>query len=642
MTMLDRMRRHKNWLKFSLVAVVATFILLYIPSFLSPTATGAAPGDAIATVNGEKITVDSYRRAYQNQVQALRSAYGAALNDQMLRQLGIGQRVVQQLVDEEAVLLEARRIGITVSNGELRERLLRMPEFQENGQFVGETRYRAVLRMQRPPRTPADFEEDLRKALTIEKLQGAVAAWVRVADNEIDEEYRRRNEKVKLDLAIFTANQFRAGIQPTDAELEAQFKAQPDTYRVPDKRRVRYLNISSEALRPRMSVTPQEIEARYNQNNQAYSTPEQVRASHILFKTEGKDEAAVRKQAEAVLAKVKGGADFAALAKQFSEDDQSKPQGGDLDFFGRGAMAQEFEDAAWALDVGKTSEIVKSPFGLHIIKLTDKKAATTKTLEEVRSQIEDQLRWEKAQAEAQRIGDEIAKEIDDPTDLDTVAKARGLIVGDSGLFSRQEPLAGLGFAPAVASEAFTLEQGKVSGQLRTNQGLAFIALTEIKPAYAPKLDEVKDKVREDVIKAKAVEVAKSRAATMAQAAAKGNFAAAAKAAGVEVKPTELITRGSAIPEVGTSGAVDDAVFALKAGETTAPISTDNAVVVARVTERQDVNPTELQNSRDAIRNELLQGRRSQFFAAYMTKAKEKMAIEFNPEAIKLLLGPTGF
>ncbi len=122
----------------------------------------------------------------------------------------------------------------------------------------------------------------------------------------------------------------------------------------------------------------------------------------------------MKKQAEAVLAKVKAGADFAALAKQFSEDDQSKASGGDLDFFGRGAMTQEFEDAAWALEVGKTSEIVKSPFGLHIIKLTDKKAATTKTLAEVRSQLEDQIRWEKAQAEAQRIGDEIAKEIDDP------------------------------------------------------------------------------------------------------------------------------------------------------------------------------------------------------------------------------------
>jgi peptidyl-prolyl cis-trans isomerase D len=635
--MLDRMRRHRNWLKLSLLAVVATFILLYVPSFMSPSGAGAAPGDAIATVDGRKITVDSYRRAYQTQVQALRSAYGASLNDQMLRQLGIGQRIVQQLVDEEAVLAEARRIGITVSDAELRERLLRLPDFQENGQFVGEARYRAVLRMQRPPRTPGDFEDELRKVLTIEKLQGAVAAWVRVSDPEVEEEYRRRNEKVKLDLAIFTANQFRAGIQPSDAELQAQFTAHPDTYRMPEKRRVRYLSLSAEALRARMTVTPQEIEAKYKQNSQTYSMPEQIRASHILFKTEGKDAAAVTKQAEMVLAKVKAGADFAALAKQYSEDDQSKASGGDLDYFGKGAMTPEFEEAAWALEVGKTSGIVKSPFGLHIIKLTDRKAAATKTLADVRSQIEDQIRWEKAQAETTKTGEEIAKEIKEPSDLDRVAKARSLVVGDSGLFSREEPLAGLGFAPAVSSEAFTMDQGKVSGMLRTTQGFAFISLVEIKPSYAPKLDEVKDKVREDVIRNKAVEVAKTRAASMAQAA-KGNFAAAAKAAGVEVKSTDLISRGAALPEIGVSGAVDDAVFALKAGETTAPISTENAVVVARVKERQEMNPTEFQNAREGIRGELLQARRGQFFAAYMAKAKGKMAIQYNGEAIRTLLG----
>jgi len=367
-----------------------------------------------------------------------------------------------------------------------------------------------------------------------------------------------------------------------------------------------------------------------------YSTPEQIRASHILFKLEGKDEAAVTKQAEAVLAKVKAGGDFAALAKQYSEDDQSKASGGDLDYFGHGTMTKEFDEAAWKLDVGQTSGLVKSPFGLHIIKLTDKKAAATKTLDEVRAQIEDQVRWEKAQTEANRIAEELSKEIKAPGDLDRVAQARSLTVADSGLFSRDEPLAGLGFAPAVSSEAFTMTKDKVSGMLRTNQGFAFIALTEIKPPYAPKLDEVKDKVREDVIKKKAVEVAKSKAAAMAQAG-RTNFAAAAKAAGVEVKSTELVTRGSPIPEVGVSSAVDDAVFALKSGDTTGPIETENAVVVARVKERQDINTADFQTAREAVRTDLLQSRRGQFFAAYMAKAKGRMTIEYHPEMLKTVL-----
>jgi peptidyl-prolyl cis-trans isomerase D len=634
--MLDRMRRHKAWLKWSLGIVVASFILFYVPSFLSPTGVGAAPTDVIATVEGRDVTVARFQRLYNQQVQQLRSAYGEALNDQMLRQLGIGQRIVQQLIDQEAVLAEADRLDITVTDGELRERILRLPGLQENGQFIGDAKYRALLAMQRPPVRPEEFEEELRSSLVAEKLETALTGWMTVSDAEVDAEYRERNEKVKLELAVFTANQFRSAVQPTDAEIQAHFNANPEAYRIPEKRRVRYLSIDAEALRSRMTVTQQEAEARYTQNQQVYSTPEQIRASHILFKTEGKDEAAVRKQAEAVLARVKAGEDFAALARQFSED-SSKDNGGDLDYFGRGAMVKEFEDAAWALQPGQTTDLVKSQFGFHIIRLADKRAAATKSFPEVRAQVEDQIKWEKAQAEAARLAEEVAKEIDDPSDFDRVAQARGLTIGDSGLFSREEPLAGIGFAPAVSAEAFTMEQGKVSGRLNTNSGAAFIHLVEIKPSYVPQLDEVKDKVRDDVARTRAVDVARTKAETMAKSA-RGNFAAAAKAAGVEVKTTELITRGTALPEVGVSKAVEDAVFGLAANQTTGPIATDNAVVVARVVERQDIKADEMATARDGLRQEMLQQRRGEFFGSYMVKAKEKMNVQYHENAIKAILG----
>jgi peptidyl-prolyl cis-trans isomerase D len=188
-------------------------------------------------------------------------------------------------------------------------------------------------------------------------------------------------------------------------------------------------------------------------------------------------------------------------------------------------MTKVFSDAAFAMKPGEVSDIVKSEFGFHIIKTTDRRPGGTQPLESVRAQIEDQMKFEKAQAEAQAIADQAAKEIDDPSDLDTVAKSRNLTVSDSGLFSREEPLLGLGFAPAVSAAAFTMEQGKVSGQLRTNQGFAFIALTEIKPPAIPALDEVKDRVRSDVVRLKAVELAKTKAAAMAQAAQRGSWAA---------------------------------------------------------------------------------------------------------------------
>src|SRR5262245_32711446 len=351
MTMLDRMRRHKAWLKWSLGIVVATFILLYVPQFLRGSSTGTSASDVIATVDGHKITAGVYQQLYLQQVSQIRSQYGD-INDQVLRQLGVSQRLIQRLVAQEATLVEAQRLGITVSDGELKERLIRLPMFQSNGQFVGEPIYRQMLQNSRPPLTPAEFEQDLRRSLISEKLQAAVTSWIRVTDADVEQEYRRRNEKIKLDVAVFSADKLKSAVQPTDAEIAQQFSAHQESYRVPEKRRVRYLAIDAESLRAKMTVTPQEVEARYRDSIQTYSTPDQVRASHILLKTEGKDEAAVKKVAESVLAKVKAGGDFAALAKQYSEDDGSKVNGGDLDYFGKGAMVKEFEEAAWALKPG--------------------------------------------------------------------------------------------------------------------------------------------------------------------------------------------------------------------------------------------------------------------------------------------------
>ena len=336
-------------------------VLFYVPSFMKnggiAGVTGAETTDVVATVDGHQILAGEYQRAYALQLQSLRQAYGGSIDEKMLQQLGVAQRILSQMVDEAAMVAEAERLGLNVTNAELAERIKRLPGFQQNGQFVGDVAYREILAMQRPPLRTKDFEAQMRRSLLAEKLQAAVTGWVRVADADVDAEYRKRNEKVKLDLVVFTANQFRAGIQPTDAELSAQFSAHADAYKLPEKRRVKFLSINAETLKDKQPATPQEVDAKYKENLQTYSTPEQVRASHILFKVDGKDEAVVKKAAEAVLAKAKAGDDFAALAKKNSEDDTNKDKGGDLDYFGRGIMAKEFEDAAFALKPGQISDL---------------------------------------------------------------------------------------------------------------------------------------------------------------------------------------------------------------------------------------------------------------------------------------------
>jgi peptidyl-prolyl cis-trans isomerase D len=634
MTMLDRMRRHKNWLKWSLFIVVVAFILLYIPSFMRTPGMPLGTQDVVASVEGRDITVGRFRRAYQQQIQQYRNQFGGNMDERLLRQLGIDQRIVQQMIEEEAALVEAQKLGIRATDEEVRERIQSLPYFQENGQFVGETRYRQMLQAANPPLRTDEFEDQVRRSVVVEKLQAALTDWIAVTDAEVDSEFKRRNEKVKLSVVSFPTDKYRESVTATDAEIAAAFEADKDKYRIPEKRKVKYATIDTQAIRERIPVSAEDIQRHYEDNQQQYSTPEQVRASHILFKTEGKDDAAVKKEAEDVLAKVKApGADFAKLANQYTEEEVGKTRGGDLDFFERGRMAKEFEDAAFALQPGEISGVVKSPFGYHIIKVTDRKPASKRSLEEVRAQIEDQIKWERAQNEAQRTVDAVAPLLKTPADLDTVAKARGLTVGESGFFAREEPITGIGMAPAVAERAFEMKQGEVSDAIRTPQGFAFITVTGTQAARVPNLDEVKAKVREDVVKKKAVEAARLNAAALAPKLKSGDFAAAAKAAGLTAESTDLLARGAAIPQAGVSPAVDAAAFSLPVGGVSDPITTDTGAVVIKVLEKKDVTPAELSAGKQQLRDELRNAAKNRFYSAYMTKARERMKININREAL---------
>ncbi|HXW03929.1 MAG TPA: peptidyl-prolyl cis-trans isomerase [Vicinamibacterales bacterium] len=642
MTMLDRMRRHKGWLKWSLAIVVIAFIWLYIPSFMDNPA-GAGNQDVVATVDGREITVGRFRRVYQQQMLAYRNAYGANMDERLLRQLGIEQRVVQQMIEEEMALAEARRLGIHASDAEVRARILALPAFQENGQFIGDQRYRQILNNLTPPTRPDEFEEQVRRSIVVEKLQAALTHWLTVNDAAVDAEFRRRNEKVQVVLVSFPADRFRDAVSVSDAEIAAHFEQHKDTYTIPEKRKVRYALIDLQAIRQRTAVSPQDVERHYKDNQDQYSTPEQVRASHILLETEGKDEAAVRKRAEELLAKARGGADFAKLAAENTDEEAGKTRGGDLDFFGRGAMVKEFEDAAFAMKPGEISDIVRTQFGLHIIKVTDRRPASARTLDEVRTQIEEQLKFDRAENELQRITDRVASRIKTPADLDTVGKPEGLTINESGLFARDEPITGLGMAPAVADRAFAMKEGEVSEPIRTPQGTAFITVTGVEAARVPTLEEVKARVRDDLVRQKAVEAARQKAASVrAELGPSGDLAAAAKKAGLEARTSDLIARGQAYPEVGVSPAVDAAAFNLDASAVSDPIVTDTGAALIRVVEKRGVSPEELASGKGTLKTELLNEQRNRFYAAYMGKVRERLndaqRISINTQTIAQLIG----
>ncbi len=635
MTMLDRMRRHRDWLKWSLGLVCVAFVLFYIPDFLRGSGADAASSDTIAKVEGREITSGDFRRTYHAQLQAYRSAYGGNMSDQLLKQLGVEQQILQQMVDERAALAEADRLGIKVSDEEVRQRIFAMPAFQESGGFIGEARYQQLLRMQRPPMVASEFEDNVRRGLAVEKLRGSLTDWLSVNDADLEKEYRRRNDKVKLAVVSFPADSFRAQVNASDAEVASYFEAHKTDFKIPEKRKIRYLLIDIDGLRAKVVIPAADIEREYNNNSEQYTTPEQVRASHILLKTEGKDDAAVKAKAEDLLKQAKAGADFSELAKKHSEDEASAKNGGDLDYFGRGRMVPEFDQVVFAMPPGTTSDVVKTQYGYHIIKLVDKKNATTRPLAEVRQQLTDQLAYQRAQAQAADLAQTTQKQISKPADLDKVAKAQGLTVQESGFFARDEPILGLGPSPEAANKAFDMKPGDVSGALRASRGFVFETVVATQGPSAPKVEDVKDRVRDEVVKRKARDVSKQKAAELAaKLKSAPDFEKAAKAAGMEAKTTELLTQDAPIPDLGVAPAVEDAAFKLPVGAVSDPIATDNGAAVIKVLEKKAVTPEEWASSKDRFREELLTDRRNRFFSAYMAKAKLKMKIEVNRESLQ--------
>ena len=635
MTMLDQMRRHKGWLKWSLGLVVVAFIWLYIPAFVDAPSAGVGPTGIVAEIEGRQITAADFRRVYLQQLDQLRASSGGDITIDLLRQLGIDRQILLQMINEQATLAEASRLGLSVTDAEVRERLLTLPGLQDvNGQFIGEAGYRQRLRLQNPPITPDEFEEGLRQSLLIERLQTVLTDWITISDAELEEEYRRRNEKVKLGVVTFWADDYRDEVEASDEDIATLYVQNAGDYEVPEKRRIRFLVVDVDSIAEALTIPPDEIENSYNANIDRYSTPGRVRASHILLGLGDKDEETVRQQGEAILAQARAGADFADLARQYSEDEATAELGGDLDFFGRGQMVPEFEATAFEMEPGTVSDLVQTVIGFHIIKVVEKVEEVIQPLDEVTELITNQLKYDQSRARGTALAQAIAAEVTRPPDLDRAAAGRGLTVQESGFAAVNEPILGLGLVPALMSVAFQLAEGEVEGPIGIPQGYAFITVTGTQEPYIPPLEDVRDEVQDDVIQRKAQLAAQEKAAeTAASLRDADDFAGAAEAAELVVETTELITRGSPVAGLGVSPELEAEAFSLASGETSDPVQVGSRMAIVHVMERQEVTDVELAAARETFRDELLSQRRNRFFGAYMSRAMERMTIEEFPETL---------
>ncbi|HET7294165.1 MAG TPA: SurA N-terminal domain-containing protein [Vicinamibacteria bacterium] len=638
------MRRHRRWLYVFLWLVIAAFIILYIPAFQG--AQAGSPGERLATVGGLNITVGEFQRSYLRQRQFYERLYQGRADAEMLRRLGLEEQVFSGLVAERLVALEAQRLGLSVDDAAVAQEIATAPDYQREGRFVGTAEIRRLLELR--GLSVEDFEASVRAELVRRKLEGLVAGGVSVSEAEAEREFRRRSEQIKAEYVLVDAARFRPGATADEGEVGARFEARKADYRVPERRVVEYVLVDADALRPHVSVTEREVELEYEKRKDELKQGEQVCASHVLVKVkgdagEGHPDDEARAIAEGLRAELVKGADFASVAKRASEDKGSAANGGDLGCFGRGAMVPPFEDAAFGLKAGQLSELVKTPYGYHVIRVSAHREETTPPLAEVRDRLREGLVARRVRALSEEKAGAVAARLEKGDALAKAAAAAALKVERSAPFARNELPAPLASQRLVA-RAFELKtKGEQERQpFALPQGYAFIALSEVQAPRDPELSEVKERVRADVLQEKARSRARELSAELRSRAERGGLEKAAQALGLVRKETPgLVSRGQALGDLGSGAGLDDVAFALKEQVLSHPVAVEAGYAVLRVLEKKPFDPAEFAKQKDALVAALRQERRQKLFEAFLDSARQRVSVERNAEVFRRLVGPQG-
>jgi peptidyl-prolyl cis-trans isomerase D len=635
------MRRHRRWLFVFLWLVIAAFIILYIPAFQG--ADAGSPGEALAKVGGLPITVGEFRKSYLQQRQRLEQLYQGRLDADALRSMGIEEQVFGALVDDRLVALEARRLGVSIDDQTLvREVAAR---FQENGRYIGSGEIRRRLELRGS--TVEEFEQSLRDTLLRERLERLVTDGVAVTPAEAEREFRRRTEQVKAEYVLVDAAGFRAGASVSDEEAARRFDSDREAYRIPEQRAVQYLVVDEAALQSRVTVTDGEMEGYYQEHREEFKEPEEVCASHVLVKVkaspeaaEGHPDAEARKIAESLLAQVKAGGDFAAIARKSSEDKGSAAGGGDLGCFGRGHMLPAFENAAFSLNPGEISELVRSDFGYHVIRVASRKEEAYPALAQVKDRIRQTLLSQRTRALAEEKMIAVAAALRRGRGLEEAAREQGLTVKKSAGFARGETAPPPLSSPMLAAHVFDLKAGQVEPEpFPVPGGYAFVALADVQAARVPALKEVQARVKADLVEEKALQSARSKASELKARAERDGLEKAASAVGLVRKETSgLVSRGQPLGDLGTGAALEEAAFTLPQGSLSDPVRTTAGYALLGVLDKKPFDAAAYEGQKASIMAGLKDQRRQQLFRAYLSQARQRYTVERRPEAFQRVLG----
>ena len=597
--MFDLFRRRDKAVRI-LLGVLLGMVALSMLVYLIPGA-GTTGGDTsdqvVAEIGKEAVTVPEIEVQLRNVLQ----------NRQLPREMvdTYVPQLVDQAIADRAVAYEAQQLGFQVSDQQL-ARTIRSLQFGS----LPPDQYRQYIEQQLGMSVP-DFENNVRLKTYQDSIQMLALEGVVVSPAEVEAEYRKRNDKIKLDYIVFDPTKLAAEVKPTPEELKSFFDKSKSMFTIPETRDLQLIVADQAKVAESIQVSDAQIASYYNSHKDQYRTPERVQARHILLSTTNKPKDEIPKiqaKAEDLLKQIRAGADFAQLAQKNSEDPGSASKGGDLGWVVRGQMVKNFEDTVFSLKPKEISNVITTEYGLHIIQVMEKEPARLRPIEEVKAEIATALKNQSVFEQMQTLADQAHAElVKAPQNAQPIAQKLNLLFVSADKYSQGKAIPELGAPDAqIGATIQALKQGEVSQVFQSGNKLAVAVVSAIHPPHPAEFSEAEAQVRQIYSQQQANRLVSEKSKKAADLVKEngGDLKAAAKSVGLEVKTSDFVSRDSAIEGVGSAYYLADA-FNKPVGTVIGPLAAGGSSnLLGKIVERQPADMSKLGQMRDTIVTQL--------------------------------------
>lgn len=633
--MLRILREHAtSWmLRGILILVAVTFISWGGYSLIREKKVSYA-----AKVNGDIIDIKEFDESYHNVEKQYRDALGPSFSEKVAKELHLREMVLKDLISRILMMQEASRLGLDVHNEELRSFIESVPYFQVNGQFDPRL-YENYLRLNRM--SVEDFERIQRENLTLFKVTNLIKLnGGKVSEEEVLDTYLFENERINLTFLKVASEAFKGRTTANEVEIKDYFQQHQEEFRVPTFVQIQYLIFRPSDFEGKVQVSPDEIKRYYDLQKERFKTPKRVKAREILIKVSPEDPPEKveekRKKVEEILEKAKKTKDFASLARQYSESTTAS-KGGDLGWVQEGTVVESVEKALFSTKVGEVSSPVIGRDGLYIFKIEDIIDEKLKPFDEVKNQIFESLKKEKANSEASRRSDDAFYSLFRSRNLEGYAKEKDVPIRTTGFFKEGDEIPEIGRSPSFQSSAFSLKVGDISPVVSIPPHFYILKLLNKKESRIPPLEEVKEEVRKTVINMKSEKKARDVAEDLlSQIRAGKNMPEVGKAQGIQVEETGFFTRaGGVVPKIGPVGDFMTELSTLT-GKNPLPkkvLQIKDAFFVVRLSAVENADQTKFSSVEKALQNRLINQKQEELLQNWLQQLRAKAKININKDIL---------